>query len=75
MELIITIDDRVLPLIRRAYGIGSDSMGTAMDEKGMEVELISRIQERLYSAIHCLKQQDASKVVEKSTELSVALKT
>jgi hypothetical protein len=74
MELIITIDDKVLPLIRRAYGIGSDSVEMAMDEKAQETELISRIQERLYSAIHFLKQQDASNVVGKSSELTVALK-
>ena len=73
MEITITIDDKMLPLIMRAYGVGTDSMGKVMDEKEMETELISRIQERLYSAVHCLKQADAAKIVTKSTELVASL--
>lgn len=75
MEIIITIDDKELPLIMRSFGINETSMGPVLDKKEQEAELIRRIEERLYSAIHCQKQADASKIVTKSTELSVALKT
>lgn len=86
MDLIITIDDKTLPLVMRAYGVTEqtvhiiDEKGISsereMDEKEQKDELISRIQERLYSYVYRLKQQDVANAVEwKATELVVSIKT
>lgn len=73
MELIITIDDKELPLIMRAYGISVEDTGPVLDAKEQEAELIRRIEGRLYSNILSQKQADVSNTVTKSTELTVAI--
>jgi hypothetical protein len=73
MILTITIDDKELPLVMRAYGLGQEIADKKMDEKALETELINRIQERLYSSIFCQKQTDAAATVVKSTELTTEL--